>query len=426
MKGKKFYLILIALVAIGVGSVFIYRQQQETRALEFEGYEISAIEKRVDALYNKDKTDIKENISGELDNLGQILTELEEKDLSARSESRIGNMIEQFSVAKKMYELQEEVANLFKEESIVYNNTSLEMIEALETSLEEFKDKTHYYERNINYIADARVQIETVEEATKLVEKLSIDSESAEEELKTIEELIKQIKDEDVKARLIEQIEAARLALKETEEEITLDEEDDLEEEILEEIDEQEIVQEEGVEEEGTGQTSEQTIEIVQETARRPEQTSTIPDRNSNRPNKNLAPANSNQSQAKSSSSQSNQQSSSQIQEPPAAEPTTTEPPSTPSRPAVAEIKQETEEKEIPFTTRRNQRNDLEEGTEIVYFRGSNGRKKVTYEIINYTNGTSSKKVISEEVIVLPTTRIVDVGTKPSSVGEEPSEDENE
>ena len=65
MKGKKFYAILIGLIVIGIGSVQLYRQQQEEKALEFEGYEISKIEKRIDALYNEDKTDIEEDISTE-------------------------------------------------------------------------------------------------------------------------------------------------------------------------------------------------------------------------------------------------------------------------------------------------------------------------------------------------------------------------
>ena len=49
MKGKQFYFLLISLILVGVGSVFLYRQREEQRVLEFEGYEISTIESRVDA-----------------------------------------------------------------------------------------------------------------------------------------------------------------------------------------------------------------------------------------------------------------------------------------------------------------------------------------------------------------------------------------
>lgn len=52
MKGKQFYFLLISLILVGVGSVFLYRQREEQRVLEFEGYEITAIESRIESLYN--------------------------------------------------------------------------------------------------------------------------------------------------------------------------------------------------------------------------------------------------------------------------------------------------------------------------------------------------------------------------------------
>ena len=93
MKGKKFYVALIGLIIIGMASVFIYRQQQEARALEFEGYEIESIESRVDGLFNDDETDIKEDIESELLNLEQIFSELNNKNLSNRSEKHMEKMI---------------------------------------------------------------------------------------------------------------------------------------------------------------------------------------------------------------------------------------------------------------------------------------------------------------------------------------------
>lgn len=142
MKGKKFYIAIIGLFVIGIGSIVMYRQQQEARALEFEGYEIATIESRVDALYNDDKTDIQENIDPELAELEQIFLELNEKDLSNRSERRIEDMEHEFLSANEMNELQEDISDLFREEEIVRKNASTDDIEELQSSLVPFEDKT--------------------------------------------------------------------------------------------------------------------------------------------------------------------------------------------------------------------------------------------------------------------------------------------
>lgn len=105
MKGKKFYIALVGLIIIGIGSIVIYRQQQGTRALEFEGYEITSIKSRVDALFNNEKTDIQKNISVELVNLEQIFLELKEKDLSNRTKSEIKDIEDEFLAEKEMHEL---------------------------------------------------------------------------------------------------------------------------------------------------------------------------------------------------------------------------------------------------------------------------------------------------------------------------------
>lgn len=66
MRGKKFYIALFGVFVAGIVSVIIYKQQQEMRALDFEGYEISSIQSKVDALYNDDKTDIQKDIEDKL------------------------------------------------------------------------------------------------------------------------------------------------------------------------------------------------------------------------------------------------------------------------------------------------------------------------------------------------------------------------
>ena len=228
MKGKKFYIALIGLFVIGVGSFFIYRQQKEARALEFEGYEIATIEDRVNGLYNDEKTDIKEDIESELLNLDQIFVELNEKDLSNRSEKQISEMEEEFLTAKSMYELEESILNLFNDD-IIRRNTSLKKVVELEDSLIAFEDKKVYYKWNKTYTAEARLQVETIEEVTDLVENLisddGLNEEVDEEDINELEVLIKEIKDETVQEKMLAKIETARLALEQRKSEaVVLDE----------------------------------------------------------------------------------------------------------------------------------------------------------------------------------------------------------
>jgi hypothetical protein len=396
MKGKKFYIALIGVFIIGIGSIFIYRQQQETRALEFEGYEIASIESRVDALYNEDKTDIQENIMTELADLEQVFSELNEKSLSHRSEKRIEDMEIKFLSAQEMYGLQEDILELFREENIVRQDTSTDNIEELKTSLVSFEDKTVYYNRNYNLLTDAGVQIVTIEKATKLVDQLTIDDipneEINEAELEELEELVGQIKDETIKENLLKQIGTFRLALSEIEEELSLDE--DLEEET-EEIQEDETLEEE-------------SVETVQEANQRTEQTNTSIAQNNNRTNNaqsqtsNNNRTNSSQSNKQSSSS-SNNQSSNQNN----SQSNTTE-----QRPTIAQQYQETKViEEIPYQTLVYENSNIAKGEDIVYSQGSQGAVTETYEVTIYSDGTSNKKVISKNRTE-PENRVVTIGTK--------------
>lgn len=402
MKGKKFYIALIGVFIIGIGSVFIYRQQQETRALEFEGYEIASIESRVEALYNDDKTDIQENITTELADLEQVFSELNEKNLSHRSKKRIEDMEIEFLSAQEMYRLQEDVLELFREKNIVRKDASTDNIEKLQTSLVPFEDRTVYYTRNYNLLTDARAQIETIEKATKLVEQLMIDGipneEINEAELEELEKIIGQIKDEAIKEHLLEQIGTIRLALSEIEEELNLDEDEELEEET-EEILEDEILEDE-------------SVETVQETNQRTEQTNTSTAKNNNRTsntqsqtstNNRTSSSQSNKQSSSSTNNQSNNQSSNQNNN----QSNTTE-----QGPTVAQQYQETKViEEIPYQTLVYENSNIAKGEEIVYSQGSQGTVTETYEVTIYTNGTSDRKTISTNRTE-PVNRVVTVGTK--------------
>lgn len=399
MKGKKFHVALIGLIIIGMASIFIYRQQQEARALEFEGYEIESIESRVDGLFNDDETDIKEDIESELLNLEQIFSELNNKNLSNRSEKHMEKMEEKLVTAKTMHTLQENILNIFNEDEVIQKNISLENVEELETLLVTFEDKTVYHKRNKSYITEARVQIETTEEATELVEKLMTDDalneEVNEENLDELEALIQKIKDETLKKGLLERLETARLILEQRKiAELALKETEEVKE--VDDVVEDEVVDEE-------------SVEVVQETSQINEQ----PPKPTTQKNNQSPPTQSQPSTNKQpSSSKTNQkpnESSNQSSNSSNTQTNTVE-----QRPGVARQYQETKVlEEIPFQTKIYENKNIAAGEEIVYVEGAVGKVTETYEIIEYTNGTSSKKIISKDQ-TQPVDRVVTVGTKES------------
>lgn len=416
MKTKRFYLILIGLIIVGIGSVFMHKQQEEARALEFEGYEIESIEKQVDDLYNEEKTDIRENISGELINLEQIFAELNKKDLSFTSKNRIEKIEELYLTAKQMYELERSILEIFIEEDVVKSHVTLDMIDELEVELQSYEDKTLYYTRNNSYIGNARVQIETIKEATKMVNELSKEDLSYDtinhDEIEKVIDLVKQIKDDKIKTRLMSRLEAVQLALEESEaEEELLDEEEEMDE--IEEV----------LEEEQLVETDEDLVNDQAEATEEAKQNTAIPERSVVQNNQ---PVNNRPSQTP-----SNNNNTSQTPRQPSNPPTNqnsnpvTVPEEKPAanRNSVKEVKLETKEEVIPYSTEIIENDIFNVGTEIIK-EGVPGKKTVVYEIIVYQNGTSSRKVLSEQ-IVESTPRRVTIGTNDPTTSEElPPEEE--
>ena len=253
MKGKKFYFLLIGLILIGIGSIFFYRQREEQRVLEFEGYEISTIESRVEALYNEEKTDLAQEISDEeLEELEIIFEELEEKNLSRRSRDRIRDMQLDFLIAESMLETERDVEEIFIETDVVDKDLSEEGIDGLESDVLAFENMPVYVDRNIELLAYARQQVLAINRATEFVESLfdeegnvleSVTREDEEEAL----ELIEPIRNDEIIEELTIQIEQVNLVLTEREEQLALEEalQQQQEEEEMQELEEAEELEEE-------------------------------------------------------------------------------------------------------------------------------------------------------------------------------------
>ena len=207
MKRRSYYILLIGLIIIGIVTINFYQRKQEERMLAFEGYEISTIADRVNALYNEEKTDIADDLTDEeFEDLEIILEDLSTKDLTNSSEKDIQSMHVEFLEARDMYTIQNDIENLF-EQKIIIRTVNLDKVSKLENKLEAYTTRTVYYDRNKKLVEEANEQLTIIKEARNFVENLHDDegnlrADLTQEELDEARELTSLIKNNEIKSEL--------------------------------------------------------------------------------------------------------------------------------------------------------------------------------------------------------------------------------
>ena len=375
VKKSKLTLLIIGLLLIGIGSFFIYNHQQKDRFLKFEGYEVSLIEEKVDKLYNKDRTDLADNLT--LDGINEVeqsILDVKDKKISEKNQTIFEDVIADFGTVQLMFDLELSIDEVFEEDSeIVKIEINDENITKLEEELEGFQEMSKYYIRNTNRLVSASEQVEAINLVQERLDELFEDGELREditdEELEEVRELINTVKNSELKDSLLARLEGVEVASAEEEDLENTDNELD---EQNEEID---VVRDPEPEREPEG-----TVE------RAPE-----PEPEPVRPSRPAAP------------------------EP---EPT----PEPPSDPVVVNEKEENVEiVEIPFETNKINNATLPKGQEAIVQYGKPGQAVVVYKVTTFSDGTETKTKLRTDVIRNPENRIIQVGTA-TTESEEDSE----
>lgn len=86
------------------------------------------------------------------------------------------------------------------------------------------------------------------------------------------------------------------------------------------------------------------------------------------------------------------------------------------------ELREKTEEVEIPFAVERIETEDLPEGETKVEISGEKGLKKVTYEEIYVEDQLYRREAVGEEIVTEPVTEVVLVGVRPKTMFEKAQE----
>lgn len=364
MKNIKSTLLIVGLVIVGIGSFFIYNQQQEKRFLEFEGYEVSIIDKRVNEIYNEDKDDFSQNITAaKFAEINQLIIEVDDKDYGEKNKSRFEEIKNEFKLLEAMYNIELAISDIFEEDNEnVKLNIKKDKLTKLEDNLASYKEMAGFYKRNLTRLEVAFEQLNDIEIAQGSIEEL-FDGEDLHEDVtpedleKTIK-LINKIKNQELKKSLLAKIDGVKVAL--------LDEDDD-------EVDEEE------------------EVEVVRESEPEPEQ-EPEPERNSERePEPTRPPTPSRPTNP-----------APPVREEPVPEPIPTrpepepEPDPTPEPPKRTDVKTEVVRRDIPFPTKFEFDNNK---VGQVITKGVLGYEEVTYEIISYSDGTSTRNKIDQRTV---------------------------
>ena len=370
VKNIKSTLLIVGLVIVGIGSFFIYNQQQEKRFLEFEGYEVSIIDKRVNEIYNEDKDDFSQNITAaKFAEINQLIIEVDDKDYGEKNKSRFEEIKNEFKSLEAMYNIELAISDIFEEDNEnVKLNIKKDKLTKLEDKLASYKEMAGFYKRNLTRLEVAFEQLNDIEIAQGSIEEL-FDGEDLHEDVtpedleKTIK-LINKIKNQELKKSLLAKIDGVKVAL--------LDEDDD----EVDEEEEVEVVRESEPE-------PEQEPEPERDSEREPEPTRPPTPPTPTRPSRPTNPA-------------------PPVREEPVPEPIPTrpepepEPNPTPEPPKRTDVKTEVVRRDIPFPTKFEFDNNK---VGQVITKGVLGYEEVTYEIISYSDGTSTRTKIDQRTV---------------------------
>lgn len=262
-----------------------------------------------------------------------------------------------------MYNIELAISDIFEEDNEnVKLNIKKDKLTKLEDNLASYKEMAGFYKRNLTRLEVAFEQLNDIEIAQGSIEEL-FDGEDLHEDVtpedleKTIK-LINKIKNQELKKSLLAKIDGVKVAL--------LDEDDD-------EVDEEE------------------EVEVVRESEPEPEQ-EPEPERNSERePEPTRPPTPSRPTNP-----------APPVREEPVPEPIPTrpepepEPDPTPEPPKRTDVKTEVVRRDIPFPTKFEFDNNK---VGQVITKGVLGYEEVTYEIISYSDGTSTRNKIDQRTV---------------------------
>src|SRR5690625_2729488 len=199
--------IVFVLLGVFLVTVFVGCSNKDEEDVE----RISVMEKKVDALFNQEKTDIDKSIETEqFDEIDELLEAEADEEFSEENALRIESVVLHLSEAIGMYEFQEQMSELVSEDGVVDEEAYLESKERIA----EFENRELFYERQIVELEKIEglyqqqlAQKEHVEKTEKALAKLfdedkKVKGNVTQKDYDKIAKLVKSVEDEDLKKSL--------------------------------------------------------------------------------------------------------------------------------------------------------------------------------------------------------------------------------
>lgn len=215
IKKYTYYLVLFSIVLGACG-----RQDKA------DAEQLNQINEQVESLYNEEMNDLAEaNLIKKFEEVEESMQAINEVDLNEENEKTLKQIEGLYDNAVDMYELEEDIQELFAAE-IVVAEVEFEDLAHLSARLSEIDQVkwTNYVSRQAEKLVEAEKQLENIAVATKLVDQFYLDEdrvnhEANREEESTAKEAVAQVKNEAIREDLEKRLEKVSQTLTKVEEE---------------------------------------------------------------------------------------------------------------------------------------------------------------------------------------------------------------
>ena len=193
---------------------------------EEDAERLDEIDSKIELLFNEDRSDLADNISEEkLDDVNDLINEEEETEFNEENSEKMKSILSYYTLASSMYELDQQISDLFKDE-ILKENASKEDIDEVKEELKTFDENEQgtFVKRQSDLIEQADEQLEAIEEAESLVGDLFTEDDEVKEDISREDEdkaqdAVAEVKKQEVKEKLSSKLEKVDKELTKREEE---------------------------------------------------------------------------------------------------------------------------------------------------------------------------------------------------------------
>lgn len=193
---------------------------------EEDAARLSDIKAHLEVLFNDEEDDLSNRVNREeLDNIAQMMEAEKETDFNEENERTMESLQSTYTLVVSMFELDEQVNELFAE-GVIKESVSTDQVTSLLVELETFGQENikTFIERQTTLLKEAITQLEIIEKAEDLVEQLftkegKVKKQATREEEKNAKQAVTEIQNKNIQETLFNKLEEVDHSITKAEEE---------------------------------------------------------------------------------------------------------------------------------------------------------------------------------------------------------------